>query len=664
MNRADCARTLITHQWHFVFTQPAGTSAACHFFDLIMTFTFKPLAISLAVAAIFPSSFVFANAAADAADYAPSVIVTAGRQPQLAKDVLADNLVITAEEIAKSGASGIVDLLQQQRGIEISRNGGLGTNASVFIRGGSNAQNVVLVDGVRVGSSTLGGASWSAIPLSQIERIEIVYGPLSSLYGADAMGGVVQVFTKKGGKAISPTIAVGAGSFGLRKVDAGISGALFDKLSFALNAGHEAADGFSATKPAAWGYNPDKDGYTMDSVSGRLAWEVAQGFELGTNFLQSRLNAQFDAGSFYDDRNVQKLENVALYGKGKLSEMWSASLQLAQAADKGFSDGWSGTSQADPYAFHNVSQIDTQQRSLTLQNDIKFGKDVLQLVAERREEKVSGTTSALNRSRFTNSLAASYVLKQDAHLASASVRLDDSSQYGSHTTGSIAYGYRLTDALRLNASYGTSFRAPTYNELYYPGYGTSTNKPEQAKNAEAGVFYDDNVLQFSAVYYQNKATDLLVYANVCPVEPATHPYGCAYNVNKATLSGLTMGGSVRLGALSLRAAADLQDPVDDTTGKRLQRRSKQHGSLAAEYTIAKAKFGAETLFSGSRFDDLANKKTLPGYALLNLYGTYEVAANWTAIARWNNVLNKKYELAKNYGTAGANVFVGLNYGFK
>lgn len=627
------------------------------FFELIMTLVCKPLAISLAVAAIFPSSFVFANAAADAADYPASVVITAGRQLQAAKDVLADNVVITAEEIAKSGASGIVDLLQQQRGIEIVRNGGPGTNASVLLRGGSNAQNVVLVDGVRIGSSTTGGASWSAIPLSQIERIEIIYGPLSSLYGADAMGGVIQVFTKSGGKTISPTAAVGVGSYGLRKLDAGISGALLENLNFALNAGHEKADGFSATKPGAYGYNPDKDGHTLASVSGRLGWKVAKNVELGANFLKSRLKGEFDSGNTYDAHSKQELDTLALHAKAQLTGNWHSSWQLAQTADKGFSasskDSW------------GQSQIDTKQNSLNWQNDIRIGKDVLQLVAERREEKVETTTMALNRSRSTNSLAASYVMKHAAHLASASARLDDSSQYGSHSTGSIAYGYRVMDALRLNASYGTSFRAPTYNELYYPGYGKPENKPEQAKNAEAGVYYDDSIFQFSAVYYQNKARNLLVYTTdtkKCPA--ADYPYGCAANVNKATMSGLTLGGSAHLGALSLRASLDLQDPKDDTTGKRLARRSKQHGSLAAEYTIGKFKFGAESVFSGDRFDDLMNKKTLPGYALLNLYGSFEVVNNLTAIARWNNVSNKKYELAKNYNTAGSNLFVGLSYGFK
>ncbi|MFZ6747796.1 TonB-dependent receptor domain-containing protein [Undibacterium sp. Ren11W] len=613
-----------------------------------MTSVFKPLAISFAVAAAFPTFSVFAEPT-------QNVVVTAGRQAQVAKDVLADNLVINAEEIAKSGAISVVDLLQKQRGIEIGRNGGPGTTASVFMRGGSNSQNAVFIDGVRIGSATSGGASWSTIPLSQIERIEVVYGPLSSLYGADAMSGVVQIFTKKGSRAIAPTASVGVGSYGLRRVEAGISGATESNFSFALNAGHETSEGFSATKPAAgpYSYNADKDGYTLDSVSGRLGLEVSKGFDLGLNFLQSRLDSQFDSGPGYDDRSEQKLETVALFGRAKLSSNWLSGLQLAKTADKGYTD-----------ASYGKSQIDTTQTSINWQNDINIGKDVLQLIVERRVEDVDGTTLALNRSRSTNSYAASYVLKRDAHLASASLRNDVSSQYGSHSTGSVAYGYRLTEALRLNASYGTSFRAPTYNELYYPSYGIETNKPETAKNAELGVYFDDNTYEFSAVYYQNKATDLLVSTNVCPILQATHKYGCAYNVDKATMSGLTIGANVNLGSINLRASLDIQDPVDDTTGKRLARRAKQHGTLAAEYSIEKLKFGAEGIFSGERYDDVANKKLLPGYGLLNLYATYDVAANWTVLARFNNALNKDYETAKNYATAASNIYVGVSYGFK
>ncbi|GGC72506.1 outer membrane protein [Undibacterium terreum] len=610
----------------------------------------KPLAISLAVASLFPASAFAADTGT-----AEAVVLTAGRQAQAAKDVLADNVVITADEIAKSGASSLVDLLQKQRGVEVTHNGGPGTTSSVFIRGTSNAQNVVLVDGVRIGSSTTGGATWSTIPLSQIERIEIVYGPLSSLYGADAIGGVIQVFTKKGSSAITPTASVGAGTYGLRKADAGISGALDSRFSFALNVAHEEADGFSASTPAAgaFTYNPDKDGYKLDSVSGRLAYEWSKGQELGLNLLQSRLKAQFDAGPGYDDRTQQDLQTLAVYSKNKLADNWTVKTQYAQAKDKSFTD-----------ASYGKSQINTEQDTFNIQSDLMFGKDVLQLMYENREEKVETTTVGLNGKRTTDSFAASYVMKSGAHLASASVRYDDSSVYGSNTTGSIAYGYRINDALRVNASYGTSFRAPTYNELYYPGFGIASNKPEKGKNAEVGIYYELGDTQLSAVYYQNKLTDLLVSTNVCPVQQDTHPFGCAYNVEKATLSGLTIGGSTKFGDLSLRGSLDIQDPKDDTTGKQLARRAKQHGNIAAEYTIAKAKVGVETTFSDKRFDDAANKKVLGGYSLLNLYATYDIAPSWSVIGRWNNVLDKDYQLAKNYNSMGSNVYVGLNYGFK
>ena len=618
-----------------------------------MTSAFKPLALSLAIAAAFPSSIVVAQTAAVGAT--SSVVITAGRQAQAAKDVLADNVVITSEDIVKSGAASVVDLLQQQRGIEITRNGGPGTTSSVFMRGGNNAQNVVLIDGVRIGSSTTGGATWSSIPLSQIDRIEVVYGPLSSLYGADAMGGVIQIFTKKGTGAITPTLSAGLGSYGTRKLQAGFTGSVASNLSLSMSAGHEESEGFSASKPGAgtFTYNPDKDGYKMDSFNGRLVWEISKGYELGASVLHSRNNAQFDAGTAQDDRNISTLETIAVFGRGKFTDSWSASLQYAKTADKGYTD-----------ASYGKSQIDTRQDSLSFQNDIRIGKDVLQLIAETRDENVETTTLAVNGKRTTNSFAASYVFKQDAHLASASIRNDRSSQYGSNTTGSVAYGYRFTDALRVNASYGTSFRAPTFNELYYPGYGVASNKPEKAKNAEIGVYFEQGDTQLSAVYYQNKATDLLVSTSVCPIEKATHQFGCAYNVNKATLSGLTVGGTTRFADLTLRASIDIQDPKDDTTGKRLARRSKQHGTLAAEYAFSNARIGVETIYSGDRFDDANNTRVLGSYNLLNLYATYEVAKNTTVLARWNNALNKDYELARNYSTAGSNVFVGVNYGFK
>ncbi len=615
----------------------------------------KPLVLSLAVASCFISAPTFAGTDNSSDNAVADVLITATRQVQAAKDVLADNVVINAEQIMKSGATSIVDLLQQQRGIEISRTGGAGSVSSIFIRGAANAQSVVFVDGVRIGSSTLGGATWSSIPLSQIERIEIVYGPLSSLYGADAMGGVIQLFTKKSGPNARTSLSFGVGSEGLRKWEAGVFGSSKEDFQYGLNAARESSDGFSASKPGAgtYTYNPDRDGYTQKSFNGNLSWKIATDVNVGVNFVQSTLDVDFDAGLGYRDRGQQKFDNVVSFIRTKLANNWNSSLQFARTNDRVFSD-----------ASYGKSQADTKQSGWTWQNDVSLGKDVLQFVVEDRKEDVRTDTKGLGGKRDTRSFAVAYVLKSDAHQASFSARQDDSSQYGKHNTGSFAYGYHLSDVLRVNASYGTSFRAPTFNELYYPGYGVASNKPEVGKNAEIGLYYDDAVTQISAVYYDNKITDLLVNTSPCPVEKATHLYGCAFNVNKARLSGFTVGASTKVAQFNLRATVDIQDPKDETTGKRLARRAKQHASFGIDYRMSDLSLGLETVLSNERFDDAANKTRLAGYGIVNLVATYQVAENWSILGRWNNIANKDYELAKNYRTPGSNFYLGLNYGFK
>jgi vitamin B12 transporter len=586
-----------------------------------------------------------------------TITVTATRSPQAARDVLTDNIVITSEEIAQSGAGSLADLLQRKRGIEISRNGGPGAVSSLFLRGTNSNQVVVLIDGVRNGSSTSGGTSWQSLPLAQIDRIEIGYGPLSTLYGADAVGGVVQIFTKKGSGAPHVSAAVGAGSYGLRTADVGFSGSAEGehRFSYAISAGREQADGFSATKPSnLFSFNPDVDGYKKDSASGRFSLDVAKGHELGLTFLQSRLDTAFDSGaSTFDARNVSKLGSVAVYSKNQFLSNWLSTLQLAQSTDK-----------LDSITSTGITSFNTTQNLYSWQNDVTLGTDLLQLIAERREEKTDSTTAAVAKSRYTNSLAAAYLLKRGAHLASFAIRQDRSSQFDAATTGSIGYGYRITDALRVNASYGTSFRAPTFNELYFPAFGLPTIQPEKGKNAEIGVNYDDGKTQASAVYYQNRVTNLIVNTIPCPATPASYPSGCAYNVNKARLSGVTLGASTRYGAFKLSGSLDLQEPRDETTDKLLGRRAREHGNLVLEYGAGAITTGAELVFSGKRFDTSANTTVLAGYGLVNLFATYDLARDWQLVGRWNNVLNKDYELASTYATAKSNLFVGLRYGFK
>ena len=616
----------------------------------------RPAALTaLALATAFPHT----GARADETP-ADTVVVTATRTPQALADIISDTVTIKAEQIAEAGAGSVVDLLKRQRGIEVTRNGGAGSSSNVYIRGANSNQSIVLVDGVRIGSSTTGAANWSAIPLTAIDHIEIVYGPLSSLYGADAIGGVIQIFTKQGKGAPAVTAFAGYGSDKTREADVTVSGATGGEHSFgyAVSAGKEKSDGFSTARPGLSSYNPDDDGYDKENVSGQFSLQLAKGYEAGALFLHSKLDSQYDAAGAgsYDVRSKNIIDTASVYAKAQPLPIWDSLLQYSETRDKGENYTKAG---AGGYAL-----ITTEQSFITWQNDLRIGADVLQLLYEHRKEDVR--TNGFNLrdpERTTNSFAASYNARRGASLLSASVRRDNTI-YGSQNTGSLGYGYNITQALRATASYGTSFRAPTYNELYFPGYGNPANKPEEGRNAEVGLRYDDGVNALSAGYYRNRLTDMLVNTVPCPFGRADYPGGCAYNVNRATLEGITLSAATRLAGINLAANLDLQDPKDETTGKRLQRRSKKHGNVTADYGIGALKAGVELEVSGDRYDDAANKNRLGGYGLVNLYATYAFSRDWSALVRWNNIGDKRYDLAGNYATPGSNVFAGIRYGYK
>lgn len=606
--------------------------------------TRQAAAVSLALA------LISSGAIADDVTPADTVVVTATRTPQRAADVIADTTVIQAEEIARSGAGSVADILKRQRGIEISRNGPAGTATNVFIRGANANQVVVLLDGVRVGSSTTGTASWNAVPLGSIDRIEIVYGPLSTLYGADAIGGVIQIFTRKGEGAPVVTGSIGAGSNATLQADAGISGTSGGEhaVSYSFSAGYEESDGFSSARPGGSGYNPDKDGYRRRNAVGRVSMVVAPGHEIGAQFLASRLFSQFDSGSAnYDVHSDNDLNTAAVFMSNQILPNWRSTVQLARSEDKSGSFTNATASGA--------SQIDTQQDEFTWQNSIAIGPDTLQLLYNHRKEEVE----SMRRSRITNSYAAAYSAKRGAHLVDVSAR-QDRSVYGSKNTGAAGYGYDFGGGLRATASVGTSFRAPTFNELYFVGYGLETNKPEKGRNREVGLRYDGHGVQLDATYFHNRLTDMIVSATPCP----TRPGSCAYNVNKALLEGFSLAGSTRVMDVNLRASLDWQDPRDETTGKQLARRAKKHANFAADYTVGTLKTGLELMVSGERFDDAANNRRLGGYGLVNLYTSWQFTPDWSLLLRVDNVADKNYEIARNYGTSGRTWFAALRYGIR
>jgi vitamin B12 transporter len=579
----------------------------------------------------------------------PEVVVTGSRTPTPASDSLADVSVITRDELNTAGQSSLVDVLRRYQGIEIATNGGPGSVSAVFIRGSNNQQVLVLVDGQRVGSSTAGAASWQAIPLGQVERIEILRGPASSLYGADAIGGVVQIFTRQGAGPLRIDGEGGAGTYGTWRIGAGVSGG-DDRVRYSLRAGREDSNGFNAIRnPTAFGYNPDADGYRNRNVGGQFGFTLAPGHDLGLQFLQNALESQFDTSANFDDRAQTTLRTFAVSSSNRILANWTSRLRLGETAD--LTENRTATGR---------TTFDSRQRLYAWQNDLVFGRARAQLALERREERVSSTTTFALTTRDTNAGVGVLQWSPGSHLFQLSGRYDDSSQFGGRTTGSAAYGYRLGGGWRATASAGTAFRAPTFNDLYFPSFDNPTLQPEKARNGEVGLYYDTDPIAFSAVYYRNRVENLIAFTGTCPLPGRA--FGCPVNVNRALLEGVSFGGRWALSRRwAMRATLDIAEPKDRATGTLLPRRAQQYGSASLDYTEGGLRLSTELIASGHRYDNVANTQRLAGYALWNIVASYGLTKEWTLFARWNNIFDKQYELARNFATPGTNVFLGVRY---
>jgi vitamin B12 transporter len=607
------------------------------------------------------------------------VIVTATRTPTKASDVLADNVYIGPEEIAQAGQTTLVELLQRQKEVTISSYGGGGSNASIFLRGTSNNQTLVLIDGVRVDDSLNGGANWAAIPLSIIDHIEIVFGPQSSLYGADAIGGVVQIFTKTGDGPPRINASIGYGSYGTSISEASLSGSSDGekKIRYSLSATQTLSTGYNTVAPN----NIDglvagnRTGYVQDGVTGKISQEWAKGQDLGLQILQSRVNNQLPALNGQDwtqqvQNQVSQLGTYSIYSKNKMTDIWRSLVQVSAQTSNALTH-----SPSTEYSSAYDSTLNQRQNIYTWQNDISIGRDLLQVLAERRTQTVSSNQLNYNssdsplpmlgfsQSRNTNSGALAYQMKRGASIANFSLRNDSITGYGPQNTGSAAYGYFFTKEWRMNVNYGTGFRAPTFNDLYYPGYGNPAVQPEKSKNTEMGLHYEKPDLEGHIVAFSNSISNLIQVSNSnCPV--GTGVFGCASNVSSAKITGLAISGMSQISHFNLKGSFTQQNPVNESTNSTLIKQAKQYGNLSTEYMQRKFTGGVGLTFSGRRDDYLGENTGMGGYTIYNVYANYQLENDWSLFARWNNVFNKDYQLSYGYNTPGSNVFVGLRYAMK
>jgi vitamin B12 transporter len=577
-----------------------------------------------------------------------SMFVTATRMAQPIEQLIADVTILDADEIARSGAQSLAELLQRQAGVEIIQNGGPGSTSGVFIRGANRGQTLLLIDGLRVSSASVGAPSLEAVPLGQVERIEILRGPASSLYGADAIGGVIQIFTRTPEERFTGNASAGYGTYHTRTLSAGLSGGI-GAVRFSVQAGGRRSDGFNATTDAAsFIFNPDRDGYESDDLGLNATLTFAPGHEATFQVLRNRLDAQFDGGPDFDDRTLTTLETWRVESRNRFHERWTSRLSAGESRDDSISKGAFGD-----FPFR------TRQRQYAWQNDIGVPMGNLSLAIERREERIDEDAGFPVRERNTNSVTGVWQFRHEGHALQANLRHDRSDQYGGETTGALAWGWQFAPDWRFTASYGTAFKPPSFNDLYFPGFSNPTLEPERSRNVEAGLYwkraFGDARVEARAVGWRNEVDDLIVFQ--CDAS-----FNCLpQNVANATLTGVTLGVDASWRDTTLKASLDLQDPTDDATGHLLPRRAKQHGAVVLTQRFGPVRVGIEVVASAHRFDDAENLRRLAGYGIVNLTAEWQAGKGVTMFVRGDNVADRDYALASGFATGGAQAFVGVRW---
>jgi vitamin B12 transporter len=612
-------------------------------------------ALSLAVSAL-PS---LPSLAQSGAVTLPATVVTATRTEQALVDLVADVSIIDRDQIERSGATGVADVLARLPGLEMSRNGGPGNTTNLYVRGAETRFMAVFIDGVRVDTqSGSGGATWEAVPLAQIDHIEVVRGPTSAVYGSDAMGGVIQIFTRKGQGALMPYAGIGLGTYGTRKWESGFSGAQ-GKFDYAFGLAREASSGFNARPTST--YNPDDDGYVSESLSGRFGWQLNEAHRLEASVLSSNNDAQYDSSLIKDDHALHLLQAKGLNWRAKWSDSYSTRVSVTESRDQ------YETKSTSP------SLSMTRLSGYLWQNEFRVGSHLMTAALERKVDYFEygltvNPSTAIVRDRSQDALALGYGWRQQQHSLQLNSRHDEDSEFGGKDTGSVAYGYALTSQWRATASVGTAFRVPTLYQRFSTS-GLASLQPETSRNMEAGIRYTEGSTSWGVVAYQNQVSNLITFEkgqgtcpnNAPPISVSSR--GCYFNTAQAEYAGLTISGQQRLAAVNLTASLDVQAPRDVGSGKFLARRANHHATLGLNTSIQGWSLGGDVQLSGARYDYPTSTTTvqLPGYVLLNLFAQTRITREWTALLRLNNATDTQYQLANDYATPGRSLYLGLKW---
>jgi vitamin B12 transporter len=597
----------------------------------------------------------------------PPIVVSATRTEQDPRSLGSAVTVVTAQELADSRVNTVLEALRQVPGVEVVQSGGPGHGTSVFIRGHNSAHTLIMLDGVRLNSNTAGGYDVANIPVNNIERLEIVRGAQGALYGSDAVGGVVNIVTKRGTKGLHGSVESAAGTGGYR------SGGV------ALNGGNEAGDfsvGYSgnrfngtsvASKKTG---NNENDEWINHAFSGRFGLNFLEDGRADLTLNHSRDNADVDGVNAFlkpaDDLNAeQRRRNLS--GKFTVSKPvvdWytqTLSVGLARENIEGI----------DPDTAGNNFTINNETRTFSAKSDfMPFTGDTVSVGYDFESQHGANPDSPLDQTLAIHSVfLQNHWTYEDIASVTAGIRHDNHETFGGYTTYRLAASAKVPDTgLRFHGSLGTGFRAPTLNDLYWPNTGWSLGNPnlapETSKSVDLGVeqsLWENRVIA-DVTFFRSRVKNLIDWAATGP--NWWDPW-MPQNVANAEIQGIETSLILRpIRPLDLKLAYTLTDARDAATGDELARRPRHCASASATYRVFK---GASITLSGTRvgerYDNKPNVDTLDSYVRFDLAATYDVTENLQFFGRIENMFDENYEEAKGYGITGRYAFLGAKLSF-
>lgn len=567
---------------------------------------------------------------------ADEVVVTASRAPVPLKDTLASTTVITEQEIQQSQARNVLQLLRKLPGVQVRRNGGRGASSTLSLRGMGSSGTLVLVDGVRIESGTSGSVDIQQIPVDQIDRIEVVRGPRSSLYGSAAMGGVIQIFTRSG-KEDGVRYRAGYGSDNTRELGVTASGST-ETSQYSLTATHVEADGYDnwsvddGSSGQDW-IDYDDDGYRKTVVSFNGVTQLSNELSAFASFVRTETQSDWDGYSGYP--STEGKLTVTTAGVEWQQDQLRSKLRLGrfneelESSDRlnVFNEGW-GDVIRDEASWENSVQLDDHNR-------LSFGADYR--VEDAHYEVISASYDRSNRD-----LTSGYVNLSSEFgplTLEGGLRHDDDEVFGSELTGDGGIAYAITEATKLSLTYGEAFKAPSNNDLYYPGYGNPDLRPETSRTIEAGL---DSYLQqwlVSFHVYRTRADDLIAY-NPDIFGPE--------NINESEIKGAELQLGARVGTLDVGFSFTYQQPKNTITDEPLALVPRRAAALDLDQELGQWSWGLTLYGQGGQYDTSA--EPMPGYGLLALRGAYRLNKQWTFRARLDNALDQDYVEVPGYNS--------------